>query len=218
MTADGVTAELEHLDRDVRECTRCDLHCTATHGVPGEGPSDARIMLVGEAPGSNEDKLGRPFVGAAGKFLDGTLLPLAGLTRGEVYITNVVKHRPPDNRPPEPPELEACRPYLERQLALINPRLVVTLGRFSLGTFFPGDMISRVHGQVRRKDGRYFFHMYHPAAALHQERLRQTLEDDMRRLGAFLADTSTWAQPEANVETVTRDEPRSEQPEQLNLF
>jgi DNA polymerase len=167
-------------------------------------------MLVGEAPGFNEDKQGRPFVGAAGKFLDQVLLPLAGLKRSEVYITNVVKHRPPNNRDPMPDELAACLPYLTRQIELINPRVVVTLGRFSLGTFFPGEMISRVHGQVRSRDGRYFFPLYHPAAALHQDRLRQTLEEDMRKLGAFLQEHAD--------EPVTDAPPETDDPEQLSLF
>jgi DNA polymerase len=167
-------------------------------------------MLVGEAPGFNEDKQGRPFVGAAGKFLDQVLLPLAGLKRSEVYIANVVKHRPPNNRDPLPDELGACLPYLLRQIELIDPEVIVTLGRFSLGTFFPGDMISKVHGQVRSKDGRHFFHMYHPAAALHQDRLRQTLEEDMKKLGTFLEERAQ--RPERP------PEPDDDNPEQLSLF
>ncbi|HEX6509117.1 MAG TPA: uracil-DNA glycosylase [Chloroflexota bacterium] len=176
---------MERLNAEVNACTRCDLHRGTTHGVPGEGPYDADIMLVGEAPGFNEDKQGRPFVGAAGKFLE-ELLGIAGLRRSDVYITNVVKHRPPENRDPLPDELAACLPYLQRQIALIQPKLIVTLGRYSLGTFFPGDKISKVHGQVREKDGRSYFNMYHPAAALHQQALRQTLLDDMKRLAAFI--------------------------------
>lgn len=206
-------SELEQLARQVETCTRCDLHCTATRGVPGEGPVSARVMVVGEAPGFNEDRQGKPFVGAAGKLLDQTLLPLAGLTRAEVYITNVVKHRPPENRDPLPAELAACLPYLDRQIEIINPRVIVTLGRFSLATFFPGDMISRVHGQMREKDGRRYFHMYHPAAALHQERLRTTLEDDMKKLGEFLRRTNgDGPEPEAS-QAADREEP-----EQLSLF
>lgn len=216
MRVADVAAELERLGRQVETCTLCDLHCTAARGVPGEGPATAEVMLVGEAPGFNEDKQGRPFVGAAGKLLDETLLPLAGLKRSEVYITNVVKHRPPDNRDPAPDELSACLPYLARQIELINPRVIVTLGRFSLGTFFPGDMISRVHGQVREKDGRPYFHMYHPAAALHQERLRQTLEDDMKRLGAYLREHKGAAEP-SDVPS-GKELGEQEEPEQLSLF
>lgn len=185
MSAADAASGLEKVREEVMACTRCDLYRTANCGVPGEGLSDAEIMLVGEAPGFNEDKQGRPFVGAAGRFLE-ELLGVAGLTRSQVFITNVIKHRPPNNRDPLPDELAACRPYLDRQIELINPRVIVTLGRFSLGTFFPGSMISKVHGEVRQQEGRYFFHLYHPAAALHQDKLRQTLLDDMKKLGTFI--------------------------------
>jgi uracil-DNA glycosylase family 4 len=182
---ESVVAELERLNAEVESCTRCPLHLNTTHGVPGEGPYDADIMLVGEGPGFNEDKQGRPFVGAAGGFLE-ELLAIADLKRADVYITNVVKHRPPNNRDPEPGELAACRPYLDHQIRSIEPKVIVTLGRYSLGTFFPGDKISQVHGRIREHDGRYFFNMYHPAAALHQQALRQTLLDDMKRLTDFI--------------------------------
>lgn len=209
-TADA-SRELTILAQEVEACTRCDLHLNTTHGVPGEGPADADIMLVGEGPGFNEDKQGRPFVGAAGRFLD-ELLAIAGLTRSDVYITNVVKHRPPNNRDPMPNELAACRPYLERQISLIQPRVIVTLGRHSLGTFFPGTLISKVHGEVRRKDEIYFFPMYHPAAALHQERLRQTLIDDMKKLAEFMKGPLEQAEP------APPSDGGDKQPEQLNLF
>jgi DNA polymerase len=186
-------AELAKLAEEVETCTRCDLHCNTTHGVPGDGPPDARIMFVGEAPGRNEDLQGRPFVGAAGKFLQ-ELLAAAGLTRDQVYITNVVKHRPTqpsarggfDNRAPTPEEIDACRTYLDRQMEIIRPRLIVTLGRFSVGAFFPGSSITRSHGTYREKDGLHFFHSYHPAAALYNEGLRSTMVDDMRKLGKLL--------------------------------
>lgn len=211
----GAEAAIQQLDQEIRVCTRCDLYRTATRAVPGEGPADADVMLVGEAPGFNEDKQGRPFVGPAGKFLD-ELLGAAGLKRSEVFITNVVKHRPPNNRDPLPAELAACRPWLEEQITLINPRLIVTLGRFSLGTFFPGSMISKVHGEIRQKDGRYFFAMYHPAAALHQDRLRQTLIDDMGKLGEFIH--GPLAQQE-RARPAREPEPAAEEPpEQLSMF
>ncbi len=214
------TAALAEIDREVDACQRCDLFRTANRAVPGEGPVDARIMLVGEAPGFNEDKQGRPFVGAAGKFLD-ELLGEAGMRRGEVYIANVVKHRPPGNRDPSPEELHACRPWLEQQIQIINPRLIVTLGRYSMGTFFPGSMISRVHGQIREKDGRFIFHMYHPAAALHQQALRQTLIDDMRQLGAFIRSPAfgeVKAPPVKEPEPTTKGDADADPPEQLSLF
>jgi uracil-DNA glycosylase family 4 len=209
-----VVAELTRLGEEVEHCTRCDLHCNTTHGVPGEGPHDADVMLVGEGPGFNEDKQGRPFVGAAGRFLE-EMLAVANLKRSDVYITNVVKHRPPNNRDPMPDELAACRPYLERQIALIQPRVIVTLGRHSLGTFFPGNMISRVHGQVRQQDGRAYFNMYHPAAALHQKALRQTLLDDMAKLATYIETLDHEPQPEAPPSSNDDD---GSPPAQLTLF
>jgi uracil-DNA glycosylase len=202
-------------------CTRCDLHRGTTHAVPGEGPADADIMFVGEGPGFNEDKQGKPFVGAAGKFLD-ELLGAAGLKRDEVYITNVVKHRPPNNRDPEAAEILACRLWLDRQIELVNPRCIVTLGRFSMGSFFPGSRISQVHGQLRERDGRYYFHMYHPAAALHRQELRQTLLDDMKTLGTFIqqklsASSETGEAKNALAEAHNQDE-EPEDHEQLSLF
>ncbi len=212
----NAAAELESLEGEIRLCTRCDLHTVANKAVPGEGPADAEVMLVGEAPGFNEDKQGRPFVGAAGRFLE-ELLGAAGLKREEVYITNVVKHRPPNNRDPLPNELAACLPWLERQIEIINPRFIVTLGRFSLGTFFPGSMISKVHGEVREKDGRFFFAMYHPAAALHQEKLRQTLLEDAGKLGEFLREK---AKPtgQADKPETANGAGEDDSPEQLSFF
>jgi len=138
-------------------------------------------MLVGEGPGYHEDQQGRPFVGPAGRFLE-ELLASVGLKRTDVYITNVVKCRPPENRDPLPSEVDACRKHLKEQIATINPKLIVTLGRYSLAWFFPRDTISKVHGLVREQDGVHFLHMYHPAAALHAGGLRQTILDEFRRV------------------------------------
>jgi DNA polymerase len=205
------TAQLEALDEEVRTCTRCDLFRTASRGVPGEGPIGATIMLVGEAPGATEDRTGRPFVGAAGRFLD-ELLGVAGLRREDVYITNVVKHRPPENRDPRPDEVEACIPYLWRQVAIIKPKVIVTLGRFALNVFFPEGRMMRDHGQLRQKNGVHFFPVLHPAAALHQERNRPLLVEDMKKLGEFLkSQTST---PPVEEEPAAGEDP----PEQLSLF
>ncbi|HEX8918686.1 MAG TPA: uracil-DNA glycosylase [Chloroflexota bacterium] len=220
MSASDAAPRLEDLRREVNTCTRCDLYRDTSHGVPGEGPANAEIMLVGEAPGRNEDRQGQPFVGAAGKFLE-ELLHTAGLSRDEVYITNVVKHWPhtmtgeyPQNRAPEQDELAACRPYLERQIELINPRLIIMAGRFSLGTFFPGTSISRVHGQIFESQGRHFFAMYHPAAALHKSDLRQTLLDDMKKLATFLHEVpQEREQPE-----VPPTDSAEHGPSQLSLF
>lgn len=181
----GQESELTSVARAISTCTLCDLSRTRTKAVPGEGNDHAEIMFIGEGPGMNEDRQGRPFVGRAGLFLN-QLIALIGLERGQVYITNVVKCRPPDNRDPHPTELSACRPYLFKQMQLIDPKIVVTLGRYSLGTFFPNSPISRVHGVVQHHGGRDFFPMYHPAAALHQERYRQVIIDDMRKLGRWL--------------------------------
>lgn len=179
-------SELLQLYEVIRRCTDCDLSKTRTHAVPGEGPERAAIMLIGEAPGFNEDRTGRPFVGAAGQFLE-KLLALAGLRRQDVYITNVVKCRPPNNRDPLPGEIEACKAYLDRQIALIQPKVIVTLGRYSMARWFPGASISRIHGQPRVVDGITIVPMFHPAAALHQERYRALIEADFKRLPEILA-------------------------------
>ena len=178
--------ELAQVAAEVNACKLCKLYKTATRGVPGEGPADAKIMFIGEAPGFNEDRQGRPFVGTAGQFLE-ELLALAGLRRQDVFIANVVKHRPPNNRDPEPDEIGACAGYMDRQIAAIDPRVIVTLGRFSMARWFPGERISRIHGQPRWADGRLIVPMMHPAAALHQAQNRPLIENDFRRLPEILA-------------------------------
>jgi len=153
--------------------------------VPGAGPVDAEVMFIGEGPGFHEDQQGLPFVGSSGQFLD-ELLANAGIDRESVYISNVVKCRPPGNRDPKPEEVAACKPYLDRQIELINPKVIVTLGRHSMARAFPNDKISRVHGQPRQVGEQVYFPMYHPAAALHQPSLRQTVEADFERLRKML--------------------------------
>jgi DNA polymerase len=170
----------------IRSCTMCALAETRTQAVPGEGPLPAEVMCIGEAPGLNEDKQGRPFVGAAGKFLE-ELLAAGGLQRDEVYICNVLKCRPPGNRDPMPGEIEACAEYLDLQIDMVDPLVIVTLGRFSMSRWFPQQAISRIHGSVREFDGRLVVPMYHPAAALHQQNLRDILLSDFRQLPAVLA-------------------------------
>ena len=186
MTAIEDAASLEEIASMVRVCTRCELSRSRTHAVPGEGNPNARVMLIGEGPGHHEDQQGKPFVGASGKFLT-ELLTNAGLSREEVFITNVVKCRPPGNRDPLPDEIAACRPYLRRQIELIDPDVIVTLGRFSMSHFFPGERISKIHGQEREINGRLYVPMYHPAAALHQGALRATIQEDFNRLPKLLA-------------------------------
>ncbi len=180
-----VAQEVEQLYAEVRGCQRCDLARTRTLAVPGEGPLDSEVMFIGEAPGVNEDRQGRPFVGQAGAFLE-ELLGEAGLTRPEVYICNVLKCRPPGNRDPLPTEIEACSDYLSSQIRLIDPLLIVTLGRYSMSRFFPNQAISRIHGSPREANGRILVPMYHPAAALHQQRLRGVIIDDFRTLPELL--------------------------------
>jgi DNA polymerase len=185
---------LATIAKEVSACPDCGLHVGTTHHVPGEGNADADIVFIGEGPGFYEDRQGRPFVGAAGKFLD-ELLGSIGMDRSTVYITNVVKCRPPNNRDPQPAEIEACRRHLERQLETIGPRVVVTLGRHSMQRYFPGEAISRIHGQPRRKADLIVVPMYHPAAALHQQALRKVIEADFRKLPEFLARTIGGADP-----------------------
>jgi DNA polymerase len=187
VTKFSVEAELADVANEVDGCTLCELHRSATNGVPGEGNPNARILLIGEAPGWHEDKQGKPFVGNSGKFLT-ELLEKAGLSREEVFITNVVKHRPPGNRDPLPDEILACSVYLERQITAIDPDVIVTLGRFSMSKYFPGEKISKIHGEPKEVGGRYVVPMYHPAAALHNGALRSTIEEDFQKLPRLLAE------------------------------
>ncbi len=186
-------SELKALAAEVARCTRCLLHQGRTKAVPGEGPENADIMFIGEAPGFHEDQQGRPFVGAAGKFLD-ELLNSIDLKRKDVFIANVIKCRPPGNRDPLPEEVEGCKPFLDRQIELIQPKLIVTLGRFSMARAFPKARISRIHGQARKIGGVVYYPMYHPAAALHQPSLRRTVEEDMRRIPELIEQAAQMAE------------------------
>lgn len=177
----GTEGLLAALADEVRGCTRCALHRGRTNAVPGEGSPLTDVLLVGEGPGAREDATGRPFVGPAGQLLD-ELLHSIGWARADVFIANVVKCRPPGNRDPLPEEVAACAPYLARQEDALEPAVIVTLGRHSLQRYLPGERISSVHGQLRRSGGRFVFPMYHPAAALHQSALRETLFADIRGL------------------------------------
>jgi len=200
---------LQQIHNEVQACTRCGLYFNRKYGVSGVGPANAEIMLIGEAPGFHENESGLPFVGAAGEFLD-ELLAGIGIRREDVFIGNVVKCRPPNNRDPQSAELAACDPYLERQIAAINPKVIVTLGRFSMAKFLPNARISEVHGQAMKVRGRLVIPMYHPAAALHQRLLRPALEADFARLPELIA------QAEAAPEYV--EETPEEKPKQLSLF
>jgi uracil-DNA glycosylase len=182
MTADDALAQLA---QEISVCTKCALHESRKKSVPGDGPMDAEIMFIGEGPGFHENEQGHPFVGASGKFLD-QLLAQAGVTRADVFIANVVKCRPPDNRDPSTEELAACDPYLEDQIKTINPSIIVTLGRISMGKFFSGVKISAVHGQMQKVGERYVIPMFHPAAALHQSALKPAILEDFAKLPALL--------------------------------
>ena len=206
---------LTQIAKEVATCTNCALHHSRKKAVPGEGPAQAEIMFIGEGPGFHENEQGRPFVGAAGQFLD-QLLQQAGVTRAEVWIGNVVKCRPPGNRDPLPEELAACDVYLERQIAAINPSIIVTLGRFSMGKFMPGAKISQVHGQMRKVGNRYVIAMFHPAAALHQASLKPAILADFAKLPELLKQARAGLGRE-KVEVQKQDEDR-EEPKQLSLF
>jgi uracil-DNA glycosylase len=179
------TEELARIAEEVSVCTACSLHSSRKKSVPGEGPADASLLFIGEGPGFHENEQGRPFVGAAGKFLE-ELLASIKLSREQVFICNVVKCRPPGNRDPQPDEIEACRAYLDRQIAAIQPKVIVTLGRFSMARYFGVSKISSVHGQARQVDGRLVVAMFHPAAALHQPGLKQSIMDDFHKLPALI--------------------------------
>jgi uracil-DNA glycosylase family 4 len=189
-------AALDAIGAEVAACTRCRLHEGRTRSVPGEGNAGTEVIFVGEGPGFNEDRQGRPFVGQAGSLLDELLASILW-SRDEVFITNVVKCRPPGNRDPEPDEIAACAPYLSRQLDALDPALVVTLGRFSMARFSPGARIGQVHGTFRAADAAsgaprtLTFAMYHPAAALHQGSLKQTLFADMQGVPRALTEART---------------------------
>jgi len=196
---------------EVKACTLCKLHRGAKQGVPGEGPAQAEIMFIGEGPGFYEDQQGRPFVGPSGKFLE-ELLASINLKRQDVFITNVVKHRPPENRDPEPDEITACAGYLDRQIEALQPKVIVTLGRFSMARYFPNAKITAIHGQARTVNGRVIVPMYHPAAGLRLEATRQALVEDFKKLPQLIAKASAPKNP------APPPEPEDKGPAQLSLF
>jgi DNA polymerase len=203
---------LKEVAHQTAVCTKCDLQFSRKLAVPGEGPEDAELFFIGEGPGFHENEQGRPFVGAAGQFLE-ELLASIHLKREQVFITNVVKCRPPGNRDPQAEELSACSDYLERQILAINPKVIVTLGRYSMARFLPNAKISEIHGHAVRVHGRLIIPMYHPAAALHQPSLRSTVEADFLRLPEWMAKAGTIS--EISQEPVSEESPNHEQ---LNLF
>jgi uracil-DNA glycosylase family 4 len=206
--------ELNQIAEEVSVCTKCKLHFSRKNAVPGEGPANAEIMFIGEGPGFHENEQGRPFVGAAGKLLD-ELLSKIGMNRRQVYITNIVKCRPPGNRDPEPEEVETCDQYLERQIQAINPKVIVTLGRYSMARFMPNVKISVIHGQAMKVRGRLIVPMYHPAAGLHQRSLMSAIEDDFSRLPELIDQA---AQIPEFVEDESDDNGSANQATQLSMF
>ena len=204
---------LAQIAKEVAVCQKCVLYHSRKNAVPGEGPANSEIMFIGEGPGFHENEQGRPFVGAAGSFLN-ELLAEAGLKRSEVWIGNVVKCRPPGNRDPLPEELAACNEYLDRQITAINPKIIITLGRFSMGKYMPGAKISSVHGQMRRVGDRFVIAMFHPAAALHQVALKPVILKDFSQLPKLLEQARSALKRSAPVQVVEE----KEEPKQLNLF
>ncbi|MCJ7654539.1 MAG: uracil-DNA glycosylase [Dehalococcoidia bacterium] len=195
---------LTELYQQIALCNKCDIARLRTKVVPGEGAENAGIMFIGEAPGWHEDQQGRPFVGQAGQYLDRLLLSI-GLNRQQVYIANVIKCRPPDNREPLPTEIQNCCDWLDSQIDIIKPRMIVTLGRYSMARYFPGKSISKIHGTAVKRDNTIYFAMYHPAAALHQQSLRNEIETDMLKIPKLIAEMNK----------VQEEKP---QPQQLNMF
>lgn len=204
----SVEETLIQIGEEVSSCTACKLHHSRKNAVPGEGPAHADLMFIGEGPGFHENEQGRPFVGAAGNFLE-ELLETIGLKREDVFIGNVVKCRPPSNRDPLPDEIEACSSYLQRQIEAIDPKVIVTLGRFSMARYFPDAKISQIHGQAKEINGRLIVPMYHPAAALHQPSLRDVVKEDFAMLPGMIDSGASPSTPEL---------PESSDPEQLSLF
>jgi uracil-DNA glycosylase family 4 len=211
---------LKQVAQEVAVCQKCQLHFGRKRAVPGEGPSNAKILFIGEGPGFYENEQGRPFVGAAGKFLE-ELLASIDMRREQVFIGNVVKCRPPGNRDPLPEEIEACSNYLDRQIAAINPQIIVTLGRYSMAKYLPNAKISAVHGQSFQVNGRLLVPMYHPAAALHQPSLKADVERDFSRLPGLISkgvEAPVHRGEEDQVQPAPPPAEEKPQPKQLSLF
>ena len=203
---------LDEIARLVRQCSDCELGLGRKNAVPGEGSPNADLMIIGEGPGAQEDLLGRPFVGRAGQFLD-ELLAYIGLKREDVFIANMVKCRPPENRDPLPAEVSACDKYLERQIELLDPLLIVTLGRVSLARFFPGESMAQARGKVREKDGRFIYPVMHPAAALYRQEVRPGIIEDFKAIPGVLDDIRN-----SSATPVPAPAPESPAAQQLSLF
>ncbi len=210
LTLDERVTAMAEIAKEVKTCPKCPLAAGRKHAVPGAGPVNAEVMFIGEGPGFYEDQQGLPFVGASGKFLE-EMLALIGMNRDQVFISNVVKCRPPGNRDPEPNEIEICTTnYLFHQIDLVNPRIIVTLGRYSMGLFFPKAKITAIHGQPKKENGRYYLPMFHPAAILRNIQMKPQAEADMKKIPVLLA--------EMNKPEPSKAEPPPEPPKQMSLF
>ncbi len=205
---------LQEVAAEVSTCSKCNLCKGRTKAVPGEGNAHAKILFIGEGPGFHEDKQGRPFVGPAGQFLD-ELLTSINLKRPDVFITNVVKCRPPNNRDPLPEEIQACDDYLNRQIVAINPKVIVTLGRYSMAKFFGSEKISSIHGRARNVNGHLCIAMYHPAAGLHQASLKDVIRADFKKIPQLIEEAERM-QEQAAPKAVAK--PSDEPPQQLSMF
>src|SRR6266487_5370412 len=208
---------LKEIAAEVSICSRCDLCKGRTKAVPGEGSPHAKILFIGEGPGFHEDRQGRPFVGPSGQFLE-ELLKSIGLKRSDVFITNVVKCRPLENRDPLPVEINACDDYLERQIAALKPLVIVTLGRVSMAKFFGGEKISVIHGRPRKKDGYVCIPMFHPAAALRTESYKIALREDFKKIPLALAEAERLAAENATKAAPAPKIVKEEPPQQMSLF
>lgn len=208
-------SELEKIADEIRACTLCALAKGRIQAVPGAGNPNADIMFVGEGPGFHEDKQGLPFVGASGQYLE-ELLGKIGLHRDDVFITNVVRCRPPQNRDPLRPELEACADYLDRQIAVIQPKLIATLGRFSMARWFPNEKITAIHGKPKYQDGRIYYPLFHPAAILRNPAMRPVMEEDFQRMKQLIDDFDNHLSE--SDDSPPPDEPPPPPPQQLSLF
>jgi len=215
MTEDRA-AVLAAIAAEVRVCKACRLFEGTTNAVPGAGNPNAEIMFIGEGPGFNEDKKGLPFVGRSGDYLE-KLLKIINLQREQVFIANVVKHRPPENRDPLPDEMAACKPFLDRQIAVINPLVIVTLGRFSMARYFPNGKITQIHGQPKYDDDRAYYPLFHPAAVLRNPNLEPQMEADFKRLLEVITEVKSRRAKAAPPEKKT-EPPPSGPPKQLSLF
>jgi DNA polymerase len=208
---------LKEVAAEVSTCAMCDLCKSRTRAVPGEGNPQAKILFIGEGPGFHEDKQGRPFVGPSGQLLQ-ELLKSINLKREDVFITNVVKCRPPENRDPLPAEIDACNDYLDRQIAAIQPKVIVTLGRHSMAKFFSGEKISAIHGRARKKDGYICIPMFHPAAALRTESYKIALREDFKKIPVALAEAERPGAEVSAKPAVPASVKKEEPPQQMSLF